>query len=203
MDENNTPKKSVRFATKFLIFFLIIFGIIIFTGYFLINLSNQENNLNLSNTIENIPTLIPITLLPTSGEAAPMSSTRKKIKQEIVSIAILYLNYLQEQEVENLYLLLTIESKKLYSREDLKKTFGESDFKITSFNIKDSIAFSNQPSINSDSAVVVKNGDLEVVLPISLSLVAKKGEKKSVNSELHAKFQNNLWQFDYFGPPNF
>ncbi len=192
MDEN-AQRKIVHFQPLFLVLCLIIFGILIFLAYYLINLSDQENNLNLNNIVVNTPTLIPPTLLPTVNNT--------ETPQDVVSSATLYLNYLQEKEVENLYLLLTLDSKKKYSREYLKKAFTESHLEITKFSLKESIAFSNPPSSATEASS--ENNILEAVLPLTINTVIKQGEKKSMNRQLHAHYQNNLWLFDYLGPPDF
>ncbi len=189
----NVQRKIVHFQPLFLILFLVIFGILIFIAYYLINLSDQENNLNLNNIVVNTPTLIPPTLLPTIKNT--------ETPQDVISSATLYLNYLQEKEVENLYLLLTLDSKKLYSREDLIKAFAESNLEITKFSLKESIVFPNPPSSATEASSESKI--LEAVLPLTINTVSKQGEKKSMDRQLHAQYQNNLWLFDYLGPPDF
>ncbi|MBI3954956.1 hypothetical protein HY338_00805 [Candidatus Gottesmanbacteria bacterium] len=199
MEESITPKKSIRFASHFLIFYLIIFGIIILLGFFLIKLSNQENNLNIDYSIENIPTLIPITLLPNPSITGASNLNKKEIMQAFVLNANLFLNYLQAKEVENLYLLLTIDAQKLNSREDLKTAFGQSEIKITSFSLQDGKPF---PSSSSGAFVESsENENLEMILPITINYITKSGEKKSISREMHAKYQNNLWRFDYLELP--
>ena len=192
MDEN-VQRKIVHFQPLFLVLFLIVFGILIFLASYLINLSDQENNLNLNNIVVNTPTLIPPTLLPTINNT--------ETPQDVISSATLYLNYLQEKEVENLYLLLTLDSKKLYSREGLIKAFAESGIEITTFILKESLAFSNPESSATEASL--KSKILEVILPLTLNTVNKQGEKKSMDRQLHAHYQNNLWLFDYLGPPDF
>lgn len=200
MDES--PKyQSVHLQPLFLVFSLTVFGVLIFLGYYLINLSDQENNLILNNIVVNTPTLIPSTLLPTVINTTTPSADMNQVTQDVISSANLYLNYLQEKEVENLFLLLTPDTKKLYSREDLIKALTQSELKITKFSLKDSIAFSNLPS----STIEISTEDkiLQAVLPLTLNIVSKQGEKKSIDRELHAQYLNNLWLFDYLGPPDF
>lgn len=192
MDEN-VQRKIVHFQPLFLVLLLIIFGILIFLASYLINLSDQENNLNLNNTVVNTPTLIPPTLLPTINIT--------ETPQDVISSATLYLNYLQEKEVENLYLLLTPDSKKLYSREGLIKAFAQYKLEITKFSLKESIAFSNPPGSATEASSESKI--LEAVLPLTINTISKQGEKKSMERQLHAHYQNNLWLFDYLGPPDF
>lgn len=200
MDEN-VQRKIVHFQPLFLVFLLIIFGILIFLASYLINLSDQENNLILNNIVVSTPTLIPSTLFPTVINTTTPSAKMNQVTQDVISSATLYLNYLQEKEVENLYLLLTSDSKKIYSRESLIKAFTESDLKITKFSLKESIAFPNPPRNATEASSESKI--LEAVLPLTINTVSKQGEKKSMERQLHAHYLNNLWLFDYLGPPDF
>src|SRR3989338_5229141 len=170
MDES--PKyRSVHFQPLYLIVFLMIFGLLIFLTYYLTSLSYQENRLYLNNIVVNTPTLFPPTLLPTIKNTEIPGDNMNKVMQNVILNADLYLNYLQEKEVENLYLLLTPDSRKLYSREDLVKAFTLFNVEITKISLKDSIAFSNPPNSTIEAS-------LEAVLPLTINFVTKQGEKK-------------------------
>ena len=149
-------------------------------------------------------TLIP----PTYFEKAPNPKKTIILKDPRIvlrNLTLLYLNYLQQREVENLYLLLDDISKEKYTRDAINQFLNNPDLKIYDAKIAEELTLAiysandnKLQNVNSgqDKIEITDDETLFAELPINLQ-VFRNNNRKSFPILLTAKYSFGKWQFDF------
>lgn len=198
--------KTFKIHAKHFVILIPLIILLIYLSVYAGKRINSESQLVYQSIVIATPTLIPPTYFMKENNPNDylFISDSKKLLDDLT---VLYLNYLQEKEVENLYLLLNEKTRTKYSRADISRLLLQEDLDFSNLKIADIIFYiysSRDKQIqkidddqNKMAIPDIEAGYLFAYIPLNLTLSFSNVNKKITDIILTAEYRDGRWLFDF------